>query len=125
MYPAIDPVPHFTGKTFVGKVVLVTGASRGIGLETAIFFARAGASLAILARKQATLDESKAEILKVASDAKVITFVADVRDYGRAKEVVEGTVREYGRLDVVVANAGVTSRIGTSKLNTRLDYIFP
>jgi hypothetical protein len=47
---AIDPGPMFASQLYQGKVVLVTGASRGIGQETAIQYARAGASLALVAR---------------------------------------------------------------------------
>ena len=90
----------------------MTGASRGIGSETAIFFAKAGAAVVLIARKQSTLNESKAAILSVKPDAQVATFPADVADSAKAKEAVEMTVKKFGRLDVVIANAGVARNVG-------------
>ncbi|KAI0044038.1 NAD-P-binding protein [Auriscalpium vulgare] len=106
VYPTIDPKEHYAAQTFKGKVVLITGASRGIGLESALQYARAGASLALASRKQATLDESKNLILKEAPNAQVITFVADVKDVKHAEAAVKGTVAHFGKLDILVANAG-------------------
>ena len=93
-------------------MVLVTGASRGIGSETAIFFAKAGAAVVIVARKQSTLDESKAAILSAKPGAQVLTFPADVADSAKAKDAIEATVKKFGRLDVVIANAGVVRNAG-------------
>jgi NAD(P)-dependent dehydrogenase (short-subunit alcohol dehydrogenase family) len=105
VYPVIDPKVHYDAQTFAGKVVLITGASRGIGLETALHFARAGASLMIVARKQEALDASKDTILHERPSARVLTFPADVRDVKKAEEVVAATVAHFGRLDILVANA--------------------
>ncbi|KAI0044557.1 NAD-P-binding protein [Auriscalpium vulgare] len=106
IYPTIDPKQHYAAQTFRGKVVLITGASRGIGLESALQYARAGASLALASRKQATLDESKNLILKELPNAQVITFVADVKDVKHAEAAVKGTVAHFGKLDILLANAG-------------------
>ena len=116
MYPAIDPTAAFSNKVFSGKVVLITGASRGIGLETAVFFARAGASLSLVARKQETLDESKAKILKVAPTTKVLTLPVDVKDSAEATKAVVSTVEHFGKLNVLIANAGRTTKFGNGKL---------
>ena len=112
VYPYISPEPSFASQSYAGKVVLVTGASRGIGSQTAITFAKAGASVILVARKQATLDESKQAILKEKPDAQVVTFPADVADSGKAKEAIWTTVERFGRLDVVIANAGVSRNAG-------------
>ncbi|EIM88915.1 NAD-P-binding protein [Stereum hirsutum FP-91666 SS1] len=106
VYPGIDPKPHFEGQTYAGKVVLVTGASRGIGSEIALYYARAGASLALLSRTQAVLDKTKAHILEAAPKAQITTFVADVVDTQAIKAAVDGTVKTFGKIDIVVANAG-------------------
>jgi NAD(P)-dependent dehydrogenase (short-subunit alcohol dehydrogenase family) len=86
--------------------VLITGASRGIGAQIALQYARAGALLSLVARTQAALDASKDAILREHPSAQVLTFPADVRDVKRAEEVVAATVARLGRLDIVVANAG-------------------
>jgi len=114
VYPFIDPSAHYTAQTFAGKVVLVTGASRGIGLETAVQFAKAGAHLVLVARKQATLDESKQALLDAKPDAQVLTFAADVTDSGRAQAAIQAAIERFSRLDVVVANAGAI-RAGSSE----------
>ena len=68
-------------------------------------FARAGASLMIVARKQEALDASKDTILRERPSAQVLTFPADVRDVKKAEEAVAATVAHFGRLDILVANA--------------------
>ncbi|KAH9963679.1 NAD-P-binding protein [Russula compacta] len=108
VYPFIDPQVHDDAQTYAGKVVLITGASRGIGLETAIYYVRAGASVTIIARKQETLDVSKAIILREKPSAQVLAFTADVRDVKKAEEAVAATVARFGRLDILVANAAIT-----------------
>jgi NAD(P)-dependent dehydrogenase (short-subunit alcohol dehydrogenase family) len=84
---------------------LITGASRGIGLETAIYYARAGASVTIVARKQETLNISRDKILTEQPSAQILIFPADVRDVKKAEEAVAATVARFGRLDILVANA--------------------
>ena len=107
MYPFIDPGAHFVAQTYRGKVVLVTGASRGIGQEIAVMFAKAGAHLVIIARTQRTLYGTKAAILAARPDAQVLTFSADVTDTTRAEAAVKATVERFGHLDILVANAGI------------------
>ncbi|KAI0055782.1 NAD-P-binding protein [Artomyces pyxidatus] len=113
VYPLIDPAPHFSAKTFASKVVLVTGASRGIGLSIAQHFARAGSSLALVARNHALLESVKAGIEADVPGAQVLTFALDVRDTAQVEAAVAGTVKHFGRLDVLVANAGVGRGFGT------------
>ena len=88
------------GERLDGTVALVTGASSGIGEATARTLARAGAKVAITARRRDRLDALGAEI-----DALVIE--ADITDREQATATVERTVAELGRLDTVVNNAGV------------------
>jgi hypothetical protein len=106
VYPEIDPKVHYDAQTFANKVVLITGASRGIGAQIALQYARAGASLSLVARTQAALDASKDAILREHPSAQVLTFPADVRDVKKAEEVVAATVAHYGHLDILIANAG-------------------
>ncbi|KAJ7749027.1 NAD-P-binding protein [Mycena maculata] len=106
VYPGIDPKHHFDSQTYEGKVVLVTGASRGIGEEIALFYARAGASVSLVGRKRVDLAEVKTKILSQAPGARIEIFIADVVDTQAVKAAVEGTVKAFGRLDISVANAG-------------------
>ncbi|KAJ7133595.1 NAD-P-binding protein [Mycena epipterygia] len=106
IYPGIDPEQHFSRKTYAGKSVLVTGASRGIGREIALFYARAGASVSLVSRNGTTLNCVKTEILAEISDAQVITFTANVIQTRSVKEAVDGTVAALGKIDILVANAG-------------------
>ena len=87
--------------------MLITGASRGIGAQIALQYALAGASLSLVARTQAALDDSKDAILRERPSAQVLTFPADVRDVARAEEVVAATVAHFGRLDILIANAAI------------------
>ena len=107
IYPTIDPKVHYGAQTFAGKVVLITGASRGIGAEIALQFARAGASLTLVARSQASLDASKDAILRERPSAQVLTFPADVRDVTKTEEAVTATVAKFGCLDILIANAAL------------------
>ncbi|NBD24915.1 SDR family NAD(P)-dependent oxidoreductase [Paenibacillus glycinis] len=86
------------------KVVLITGASAGIGSATARRFATAGAKLALAARSADRLHRLAEELKAQGSD--VIALPADVSDPKQVQRLIEETVRHFGRLDVVVNNAG-------------------
>jgi NAD(P)-dependent dehydrogenase (short-subunit alcohol dehydrogenase family) len=111
IYPKIDPTVHYDAQTFAGKVVLITGASRGIGAGIASQYARAGASLTLVARTQAALDASRDAILRERPSAKILTFPTDVTDVTKAQEAVASTIARFGRLDILVANAAVMRRV--------------
>ncbi|WP_027482886.1 SDR family NAD(P)-dependent oxidoreductase [Deinococcus pimensis] len=91
--------------TMLGTVALVTGASSGIGEATARSLARAGADVALVARRAERLDALAHELSSLGRRALPIT--ADVTDEGQARASVDRAVRELGRLDVLVNNAGV------------------
>jgi len=86
--------------------VLITGASRGLGEEIALQYARAGANLTLVARSQAGLDATRDAIFRECPSAQVLVFPAEVQDVAKAEEAVATTVRHFGRLDILVANAG-------------------
>ncbi|KAI0288742.1 hypothetical protein BC826DRAFT_971380 [Russula brevipes] len=109
VYPFIDPNQYFSSQTFKGQVVLITGASRGIGQELALYYARAGASLVLVSRRQDTLDETRAAVLKEVPGAEVVTFPADVKDPVKAEDAVKAATSRFGRLDILIANAGAVS----------------
>lgn len=90
---------------FASKVVLVTGASSGIGAELARQFAAAGARVALVARDLDRLNEVAAECREAGGDAFVVRADLTVEDECRA--MVGSTIAHYGSLDILVNNAGV------------------
>ncbi|NJN57822.1 MAG: SDR family NAD(P)-dependent oxidoreductase [Leptolyngbyaceae cyanobacterium SL_5_9] len=88
-----------------GKVVLVTGASSGIGEATALALADAGATVVIAARRSDRLEALAKHILD--QGGKVLSITADVSDESQVKAMVQKTHAEYGRVDILVNNAGV------------------
>jgi NADP-dependent 3-hydroxy acid dehydrogenase YdfG len=88
-----------------GTVALVTGASSGIGEATALALAVGGADVALVARRRDRLDDLAARIEKL--DRRALVLEADVSDEHEVRRTVERTITELGRLDTVVANAGV------------------
>ncbi len=88
-----------------GTVALVTGASSGIGDATAAALAAEGAAVVVVARRRDRLDALAERIRGSGGTAAVIE--ADVTERASAEEAVAGAIRAFGRLDVVVNNAGV------------------
>jgi 7-alpha-hydroxysteroid dehydrogenase len=89
-----------------GKVAIVTGAGRGIGASCARTFAAAGADVAIASRTKDQLDEVAAEIRAAGRQALVLP--TDVNDNDAVAAIVDETVAQLGRVDIVVNNAGGT-----------------
>ncbi len=87
------------------KVVLITGGSTGIGAETARLLAERGAKVAIAARRKDKLDEVVAEI--VANGGTARAYALDVTDKSAVQSVVAAIVADFGRLDVLINNAGL------------------
>ena len=88
-------------KSFEGKVVIVTGANSGIGEAAALAFQEAGANVYGFARRKDAAGAGREK------HPQIRWMVADVANEAQASEAVEAVVREAGRLDVVVNNAGV------------------
>jgi NAD(P)-dependent dehydrogenase (short-subunit alcohol dehydrogenase family) len=89
-----------------GRTALLTGGSRGLGLQMAHALGEAGARLLISARKQGDLDEAAAE-LRAAGHA-VDTFAADGRDDAQVTALVDHALATLGHVDILVNNAGAT-----------------
>ena len=90
---------------FQGKVVLVTGAGRGIGRAIALGFASAGARLAVNDITPDNLDQTVTEIRAAGAEAR--PFVADVANKLSVQAMVESVLESFGAVDVLVNNAGV------------------
>lgn len=89
----------------IDQVILITGAARGIGAETAKALAARGARLILTDLDRQALDETVAEI----GEDKVLAVVADVCDLASMESAVAAGVERFGRLDAAVANAGIAS----------------
>lgn len=85
------------------KVVVIMGASSGIGAATARLLAKDNAKLFLAARRLERLDEIKAEF----PEGQIETFKADVTKFEEVKQVIDTAIDEYGRVDVLYNNAGI------------------
>lgn len=90
------------------KVVIITGASSGIGKAMAFAFGNEGAKVVITGRKKAPLDETSKELSQAGIDN--LAIVSDVSLEEDNIKVVEQTVAKYGRIDVLINNAGISMR---------------
>ena len=92
-----------------GKITIITGASKGIGKAIALRLADAGANLVLAARTQATLDETVKEI-RSKSKIKVLGVPTDVSRLDDLQKLVSVAIKEFGRVDILINNAGVSSQ---------------
>ena len=88
-----------------GKVALIAGASQGMGRATALGFAREGAKVSICARGETVLNEAAA-IIRKEGGGEVMTMVADMSKPEEIKRFVNDSALRFGRLDIIVNNAG-------------------
>jgi NAD(P)-dependent dehydrogenase (short-subunit alcohol dehydrogenase family) len=103
-----------------GKVVLVTGGSRGLGLVLARQLAGQGAKLAICARDVAELNRAKQDL--GCDIGQLLTVQCDVRSQPQVNGMIEGVVRHFGGVDILINNAGVIS-VGPMETMTVQDYV--
>jgi NAD(P)-dependent dehydrogenase (short-subunit alcohol dehydrogenase family) len=105
---AIDPKNNQLPSPFV---VVITGAGKGIGYSVSIAYAQAGASgIVIASRTKSDLDKLEAEIKQINSKCEVLSAVCDTTKKSEVDDLAAKTKQKFGRLDVVVANAGVISK---------------
>ena len=107
-----------------GKVIIITGASSGIGLASARLFASRGNKLVMAARRLALLDQLAAEILAdpaTSPQTEILTVRADVSVEEDCRQMVEAAIARFGGIDVLVNNAGISMR--ALFLNVDLDVL--
>ncbi|KAL5333738.1 hypothetical protein BJX70DRAFT_47862 [Aspergillus crustosus] len=119
LYPAIDPTRPELSQA--GKVIVITGASRGLGQGFAIAFARANAAaIAILGRSAEGLAETERRISEVNQQTKVLSLVVDVTDEAGVNSAFQEIKSQLGTPHVLINNAGVfvLENLAESKMDT-------
>ncbi|KAK0403235.1 hypothetical protein QR680_016800 [Steinernema hermaphroditum] len=110
---------------YAGKVVIVTGSSSGIGQATALLLAQQGASVTIHGRSLAGLKTEKLLIDNGISPQKIHVVQGDIVNTETEEKLINETVEKFGKLDVLVNNAGVVAKPGTDpEAEENLDFIF-
>ena len=101
--------------SFVGKVVLITGASSGIGAATAVHLSHLGASLTLHGRNVQNLQK----VAEQCKDPKPYIVTGEMTNETDVKNLLESTIKKFGKLDVLVNNAGTLESGGIE--NTSLE----
>ncbi len=96
-------------KTLQGKVAIITGGGTGIGKAISLAFTDEGAAVALAARNLSRLEETVKEIKSKGGKAKAIQ--TDISDQKQVQQMVEQTIKEFGKIDILVNNAAVWSGI--------------
>ncbi|MEA3392060.1 MAG: SDR family oxidoreductase [Candidatus Marinimicrobia bacterium] len=92
--------------TFKENVIIITGASYGIGRELAHQLAKQGAWLVLAARSIEKLETVSEECVQLGG--RVITVPTDISDQSQCKNLIDQTLKEYGKIDILINNAGIT-----------------
>lgn len=92
---------------FADKVVVLTGASRGIGRELALMLAKKGARLVLAARKADQLDAVAQACRSANPSIEVLTVPTDVTDEAQLARLVQTALERFGRIDILLSNAGI------------------
>jgi NAD(P)-dependent dehydrogenase (short-subunit alcohol dehydrogenase family) len=89
----------------IGKVAIITGASKGLGLGIARAYVQEGIAVTLTGRTLATLEAAKTELEELVPDARVLVLAGDGKDHDVPADVVRQTVDTFGRLDILINNA--------------------
>ncbi|RAP23443.1 3-ketoacyl-ACP reductase [Candidatus Marinamargulisbacteria bacterium SCGC AG-343-K17] len=104
----------------MSKVAIITGASSGIGQGLAKLYAESGYSLGLIARRESKLHQLKTD-LESSTSAKIMIGVCDVSNKSDIFSCIEGMIDHFGRVDVLVANAGVS--LASPAYNSNADHL--
>ena len=97
-------------KMLEGKVAVVTGGTRGIGLAIVKAFLEEGAKVALFGSRQETVDKALAELKAENAEAPVMGLAPDLSDYNAVESAMQAVKAEFGRIDILANNAGVSAR---------------
>ena len=103
---------------FRNKVVIITGASTGIGAATAREFAAHGSKVMLAARSEEKLSAIVQEITELKQEASFV--VTDVSREDDCKKLVEKTIEKYGTVDILINNAGISMRALFSEVDLKV-----
>lgn len=107
---------------FNDKVVIITGASSGIGAACAVNFAKTSALLSLVGRNVNNLTKVALQCKQI-NGINPLVIPADVSSHDDIKKIVQDTVNHYGRIDILVNNAGVSSIAGSQDKISAYDYV--
>ncbi|HEY9049189.1 MAG TPA: SDR family NAD(P)-dependent oxidoreductase [Ohtaekwangia sp.] len=108
-----------TAYKFDDKVVLITGGARGLGLVLARKLAAKGAKLVLCSRTESQLQSAETELRQAGAD--ILTVVCDITKPEQVNDMIARIITHYGRLDVLVNNAGII-QVGPAESFTEADY---
>jgi len=100
-------------------VVIITGASRGIGKATSVLFAEKGAKVVLAARDLQDLEKTAEEIKKKNKSAEYLTVITDVTKEGDIKNLIKTTLNKFARIDILVNNAGLGINKSVAEFTTQ------
>jgi len=101
-----------------GKSALITGGTKGLGKAMAEAISMAGADVCIIGRNEKE-GEKTAEEIKKKTERKVIFIKGDVRKYEEVKSFVEETIRQLGKIDILITSAGINFRYSAENFPER------
>ena len=104
-----------------GRVAVITGAGRGIGRAIALAYAREGAKLALAARSEAELEAAVGAVAEL--DAEAIAVPTDITSQEETERLAREVVERFGRIDVLVNNAGISGPVGPLEGNDVADWV--